>query len=338
MGSSNLQKFVPTDIGTNLLTDAEYLADSGRVSGNKPGVASARLVNKALRQASLMAAGLAEWAAARQAANIDDTLTPAAIAAILNAAQPSAGSRVKGLVGNTVGGAFTTALFTAAEVLLRDATSGASYLFSTVAPPACSISAAGPVINGRDQAAAFGNNTWVHFFFITNGTLVQTLCSLSASAPTLPAGYTASAYIGAVRLGTGTLAAVAFSGAWVLYDNYQTTLTNGAAVVFTAVNVAAFVPPNALGMTINVTDLAITANGSGGYSCSANISAATGANNNQYGIGGVTTAGSNTSAAGWVMNLANQGQQYFYRLVLNSGTAISTSHAVTGYKNPNGGE
>jgi hypothetical protein len=339
MGSSNIQKFVPTDLGTNLLTDAEYLADSGRISGNKPGVASSRLVNKALRQASLMAAGLAEWAAARQAANIDDTLTPAAIAAILSAAQPSAGSRVKGLVGNTVGAGFTTALFTAAEVLLRDAASGASYLFSTVAPPACNINAAGPIINGRDQAAAFGNNTWVHFFFITNGTLVQTLCSLSATAPTLPAGYTASAYIGAARLGTGTLANVRFQGSMSTYGSSQVVLTNGTATSMTAVNVAALVPPNALSFNVLIRDFVCTpAAGTGIFDVTQTLAPTATESTFRLGFGGTGQSAFNETTGGQLYPMPNIGQQYFYLVATGAANPVSSTHHVNAYQNPNGGE
>ena len=86
MATNEILRFAETDTGTNLLTQAEYLADSQRPIGNQPGVARSKLVNKALRQASLIAAGLAEYIADNQANNITDALTPQNIADYLQAA------------------------------------------------------------------------------------------------------------------------------------------------------------------------------------------------------------------------------------------------------------
>lgn len=86
MATNEILQFAETDTGTNLLTQAEYLADAQRPIGNQPGVARSKLVNKALRQASLIAAGLAEYIADNQANNVTDALTPQNIADYLQAA------------------------------------------------------------------------------------------------------------------------------------------------------------------------------------------------------------------------------------------------------------
>lgn len=86
MATNEILRFAETDNGTNLLTQAEYLDDSQRPIGNQPGVARSKLVNKALRQATLIAAGLAEYIADNQANNITDALTPQNIADYLQAA------------------------------------------------------------------------------------------------------------------------------------------------------------------------------------------------------------------------------------------------------------
>ncbi len=86
MATNEILQFAETDTGTNLLTQAEYLADAQRPIGNQPGVARSKLVNKALRQASLIAAGLAEYIAGNQANNVTDALTPQNIADYLQAA------------------------------------------------------------------------------------------------------------------------------------------------------------------------------------------------------------------------------------------------------------
>ncbi len=60
---------------------------------------------------------------------------------------------------------------------------------------------AGPAVNGCDQAGAFPKDSWVHFYAIYNPFTgnVAGLFSASATAPTLPSGYTFKAYLGAAR-------------------------------------------------------------------------------------------------------------------------------------------
>jgi hypothetical protein len=83
MANNEILTFAENDTGTNLLTQAEYLADSQRVIGNQPGIARSKLVNKAIRQASLVAAAIAQYAADRQALDVTDDLTPAELADII---------------------------------------------------------------------------------------------------------------------------------------------------------------------------------------------------------------------------------------------------------------
>lgn len=61
MATNEILPFCPTDTGTNLLTEVEYTAAADRTSGNKPGVASSKLNNKALRQATLIASQFAQF-------------------------------------------------------------------------------------------------------------------------------------------------------------------------------------------------------------------------------------------------------------------------------------
>lgn len=105
MATNEILQFASTNTGTNLLTQAEYSADAQRTTGNQPGIARSKLVNKALRQASLLAAGLAEFIADYQANNVTDSLTPQNIADYLLAAiqanipiVPDASTTVKGKV------------------------------------------------------------------------------------------------------------------------------------------------------------------------------------------------------------------------------------------------
>lgn len=93
MAANQILLFSPNDIGTNLLSQAAYAAAGDRSNGNQPGIASAKLNNKALRQASLMASGLAQFIADRQGTDVVDTLTASQIATML--ASASLGHLVK---------------------------------------------------------------------------------------------------------------------------------------------------------------------------------------------------------------------------------------------------
>lgn len=77
--------FCPTDTGTNLLTEADYAATSDRTSGNKPGVASAKLSNKALRQSSYVVSQIAQYLANQTGTDVLDDATPAKLLAQIQA-------------------------------------------------------------------------------------------------------------------------------------------------------------------------------------------------------------------------------------------------------------
>jgi len=66
----------------------------------------------------------------------------------------------------------------------------------------------GPVLNGRDQAAVF-DSTEVHFYAITTGGMSTKAGGIVSSnppptGPTLPAGYTAWAYLASAKYSTGS--------------------------------------------------------------------------------------------------------------------------------------
>ncbi len=104
MATNEILPFCGTDTGTNLLTQAEYDADSQRPIGNQPGVARSKLVNKVLKQSSLLASALAQYLADKQATDITDDLTPSAIAALIDSvisaaiSVPDASTSVKGII------------------------------------------------------------------------------------------------------------------------------------------------------------------------------------------------------------------------------------------------
>ncbi len=61
MATNNILPFCPTDSGTNLLSQSEYAAATGRDIGNQPGIASSKLNNKCDRQASFIASQIAQY-------------------------------------------------------------------------------------------------------------------------------------------------------------------------------------------------------------------------------------------------------------------------------------
>lgn len=102
----------------------------------------------------------------------------------------------------------------------------------------------GPVANGRDQSGAFANNSWIHFYWIWNGTTLATLSSLSATNPTLPSGYTHFAYAASVyKTGSGGFLAMRQRGSLMNY-NIRPLLV--AATVSGNNYYTSLVPPNAL--------------------------------------------------------------------------------------------
>ena len=74
MTTNKILPFASLDTTSNLLTDAEYAADPQRTVGNQPGVARSKLVNKALRQSSIIAAAVAEVVSRYQFDDVDDSL------------------------------------------------------------------------------------------------------------------------------------------------------------------------------------------------------------------------------------------------------------------------
>lgn len=77
--------FCPTDTGTNLDSQSDYLIDPDRTIGNQPGVASSKLNNKALRQATYIASQIGQLAANFTQTNLLDNNTPAQLLAQLQA-------------------------------------------------------------------------------------------------------------------------------------------------------------------------------------------------------------------------------------------------------------
>jgi hypothetical protein len=72
--TSSIRRFAETATLTTLLSQSEYLADAQRLTGNIPGTARSKLVNRALRQSTFVAAALAELASEVTGSDISDDL------------------------------------------------------------------------------------------------------------------------------------------------------------------------------------------------------------------------------------------------------------------------
>ncbi len=78
--------FCPDDLGTNLESQSDYLADAARTDGNSSGVASSKLINKALRQPSYVVSQLAQFISNFTSTSVLDDAEPAKLLAQMNAA------------------------------------------------------------------------------------------------------------------------------------------------------------------------------------------------------------------------------------------------------------
>jgi hypothetical protein len=91
------------------------------------------------------------------------------------------------------------------------------------------------------DTGTFAQPQWYHVYQITNGTLVALLASLSATAPTLPAGYTKFIRLGAMRAGPGpALLSTYQQGNRTIYNAPPAIAANAAQQ-----SISNFVPPTA---------------------------------------------------------------------------------------------
>lgn len=159
---------------------------------------------------------------------------------------------VRGLTGANNSGTPNTKMDLAADLVqLRNATDGTVAIRTGTGTVTNDVGLVGPAANGRDQIGAFTSGSWVHFYWIWNGTTLATVSSATApsTGPTLPAGYTHWAYAGANYYDTDPkLVRMHWRGAVMLYDAAITVVgaANPAANAEQSVSVANQVPPNAL--------------------------------------------------------------------------------------------
>jgi hypothetical protein len=137
----------------------------------------------------------------------------------------------------------TAVTVTAAFVTLG--ATNASYTASTIS---LSLATSTSGANGLD-AGSVATSTWYSVWVIYNGTTVAGLLSTSASAPTLPSGYTYKARVGWVRTdGSSNLLRTIQYGnraQYVATASGYPTIASGAATQWTAASVTGLVPTSA---------------------------------------------------------------------------------------------
>ena len=201
---------------------------------------------------------------------------------------------------------------------------------------------AGPAANGRDQSAQFAASSWIHVYYIWNGTTLATLSSLcsptdanaacsSVFGPNFPTGYTHWAYIGAWYYTSSSQYLLGDQrGASFFYRDAQVNLSSGAAVAETALNIATLVAPNSLRVRAAMQFGAVAGSI---VTDNARLRLIASANYFTMYLTSTTTDSNNTAS----VEFPNVGQQYFY-VVNTTGTAPRLSVDIQGFTVPNGAE
>lgn len=240
----------------------------------------------------------------------------------------------RNLAGRTNAGTPLSQLdFSADEFVLED-TNGNALRLRTVAVTSA-ITAAGA--NGLDTGAEAANTTYFHWvIYNPTSRTVAGLISASATAPTMPAGYTYKALASAVRNDAGSnFLPYRQVGGWCWYDTRQQVLTAGAATAETAVSTASFVPSIAQLIELNQ-KVVVQANAGLGTDT---VALTTISGTTQHDIQATGAAAGQFATAGCDVILPNIGQNVYYKNT-QAGSVISANCDlyVMGYKLPIGGE
>ena len=134
----------------------------------------------------------------------------------------------------------------------------------TVSSPSVTINATITGANGLD-AGALANTTWYHVYLIDNGATTAGLASTSATAPTMPSGYTYKCRLGAmITDGTAIFYRTLQRGAFAQYKvatgtnvNVARNIANGVAGTWSdtsptlaSASISSFVPPTATSINV----------------------------------------------------------------------------------------
>jgi len=151
------------------------------------------------------------------------------------------------VVGAYSGLKINTASSTTVAVTANYSVLGATAGTYTASNVNLTISTASSGANGLDTGT-IANSTWYSVWIIYNGTTVAGLLSTSASAPTLPSGYTYKTRVGWVRYGTGALLGSIQYGNranWKPTSSGFYGIASGVITLWTAYSMANFAPSTA---------------------------------------------------------------------------------------------
>ena len=202
----------------------------------------------------------------------------------------------------------------------------------------CDVTVAGPAVGGRDQAGAFSADSWVHFFYIYNGTTWGLLASASATAPTLPSGYTHKAYLGTIRKEATNMRNMRIYGSAAHFTTPNSILVNGTQTTVTDIAAAlqAVVPAQASRYSMHCY-FYLTSDGSGVISGQAYLFESASGASIMVGRLGMTGVGASQQqdVTPQVYTMVNH-QALWYQLAVANGSAQKLTLEVDHYIIPNG--
>lgn len=255
-GAGAVQEITCTAAGRALIDDADAAAQRTTLGITYP-VPTAGIVDDAVTLAKIAAFGGASKLLGAGSGGAD----PAEIALgdglsmetnTLKAVPPMmAGAQGLVIVNNT--STPNSQIDMSADQVIASTSGNALSKLGTSISGTCNTSTTGA--DGLDASSRVAD-TWYNFFFIYNPTTDDwaTLASLSATAPTLPSGYTYFVRVGAMRTdGSGNFYRSRQRGNKVQYNGStgprQVTTTAAASVA--ALSLANFVPPTATGARVS---------------------------------------------------------------------------------------
>lgn len=169
MATNDILQFAGSASGGDILTQVAYAADADRTDGNQVGIARRALNNKALKQASTLAAAVAQFMADSQANNIDDTVAVATLAGYLKTAIKNATILFTSAAGtaDVLTAAFTpatTALVDGKFMIIRASAA------NTTSTPTLAVDGltAKTIVKGSNAALAVGDIPGAGFYLLVS--------------------------------------------------------------------------------------------------------------------------------------------------------------------------
>jgi hypothetical protein len=242
----------------------------------------------------------------------------------------------KNIAARTNSGTPNTKLdITADQIVLQDA-GGNSYTANTVSG---TIDFGTTGANGLDTSTQ-ASSTWYYGYVIAkpDGT-VAVLGSTSATAPTMPAGYTFKALVTAARSdGSTHFLPYRQFGNRVYFETQQSALSNGTATAETAVSLTALVPPSATELLLNTQQDALC-DGSGNFNDVVTIRVVSGSDYwKQQNVHTAESPNAPIFCGTAQLTAPNISQNVYYLHTTSAGSVFHLTIWVCGFTLPGGGE